>query len=77
MVGSPPNTTYGENIGVMAITGVYSVWVIRGAHFWQSLFRLSGKSLPYLTFNSVMGGITMLLYGVVRYKVSECLWNKK
>jgi len=26
--GSPPNTTYGENIGVMAITRVYSVWVI-------------------------------------------------
>jgi hypothetical protein len=32
------NTTYGENIGVMAITGVYSVWVIRGAALWQSFF---------------------------------------
>jgi uracil permease len=32
----------GENIGVMAITGVYSVWVIRGAHFWQS-FSVVGK----------------------------------
>ena len=29
--GGPPNTTYGENIGVMAITKVYSVWVIGGA----------------------------------------------
>lgn len=30
-VGSTPNTTYGENMGVMAITRVYSVWVIGGA----------------------------------------------
>ena len=31
LVGGPPNTTYGENIGVMAITRVYSVWVVGGA----------------------------------------------
>jgi uracil permease len=39
----------------VAITGVYSVWVIRGAALLQSLFRLSGKSLPYLAFNSSNG----------------------
>ena len=27
--GSTPNTTYGENIGVLAITKVYSTWVWR------------------------------------------------
>ena len=31
LCGSVPTTTYGENIGVMAITKVYSVWVIGGA----------------------------------------------
>lgn len=31
LVGSVPTTTYGENIGVMAMTGVYSVQVIGGA----------------------------------------------
>ena len=31
LIGSVPTTTYGENIGVMAITGVYSVRVIGGA----------------------------------------------
>ena len=31
LLGSTPNTTYGENMGVMAITGVYSTWVIGGA----------------------------------------------
>jgi uracil permease len=67
MVGSPPNTTYGENIGVMAITGVYSVWVIRGAALLAITFSVIGKisaaisSIPI----AVMGGITMLLYGVI------------
>ncbi|MCX6309021.1 MAG: uracil permease, partial [Bacteroidia bacterium] len=41
--GSPPNTTYGENIGVMAITRVYSVWVIRGAAILAIAFSLIGK----------------------------------
>lgn len=27
-VGSTPNTTYGENIGVLAITRVYATWII-------------------------------------------------
>jgi uracil permease len=65
--GSPPNTTYGENIGVMAITRVYSVWVIRGAAILAICFSMVGKiaaaiqSIPA----PVMGGITMLLYGVI------------
>jgi uracil permease len=65
--GSPPNTTYGENIGVMAITRVYSVWVIRGAAILAIAFSCIGKvsaaisSIP----NPVMGGITILLFGVI------------
>ena len=57
-VGSPPNTTYGENIGVMAITKMYSVWVIRGAALFSIGFSLIGQGvktagcprcmLPYL-----------------------------
>lgn len=65
--GSPPNTTYGENIGVMAITRVYSVWVIRGAALFAIAFSLIGKvSAAISTIPApVMGGITMLLYGVI------------
>lgn len=65
--GSPPNTTYGENIGVMAITRVYSVWVIRGAAILAIAFSCVGKiSAAISTIPSpVMGGITMLLYGVI------------
>lgn len=65
--GSPPNTTYGENIGVMAITRVYSVWVIRGAALLAIAFSVVGKvSAAISTIPApVMGGITMLLYGVI------------
>lgn len=65
--GSTPNTTYGENIGVMAITRVYSVWVIRGAALLAIAFSFIGKvSAAVSTIPTpVMGGITMLLFGVI------------
>lgn len=65
--GSPPNTTYGENIGVMAITRVYSVWVIRGAAILAIAFSCIGKVSAAISTipGPVMGGITMLLYGVI------------
>ena len=65
--GSPPNTTYGENIGVMAITRVYSVWVIRGAAILAIAFSVIGKVSAAISTipTAVMGGITMLLYGVI------------
>jgi len=66
-VGSPPNTTYGENIGVMAITRVYSVWVIRGAAILAILFSCIGKVAAAISTIPVpvMGGISLLLYGVI------------
>jgi uracil permease len=65
--GSPPNTTYGENIGVMAITRVYSVWVIRGAALIAIAVSCIGKVSAAISTIPlpVMGGITMLLYGVI------------
>jgi uracil permease len=65
--GSPPNTTYGENIGVMAITRVYSVWVIRGAAILAIAFSTIGKVSAAISTipTPVMGGITILLYGVI------------
>jgi len=65
--GSPPNTTYGENIGVMAITRVYSVWVIRGAAIIAILVSFLGKFAAVIQTipTPVMGGISMLLFGVI------------
>ena len=65
--GSTPNTTYGENIGVLAITKVYSTWVIGGAAIFAILLSCLGKlaaliqSIP----TPVMGGVSMLLFGVI------------
>jgi len=67
IAGSTPNTTYGENIGVMAITRVYSVWVIGGAAILAILFSCIGKVSAAISTIPVpvMGGITLLLYGVI------------
>lgn len=67
LVGATPNTTYGENIGVMAITKVYSVWVIGGAAVFAILFSFVGKLSELIKGIPVpvMGGICLLLFGVI------------
>jgi uracil permease len=65
--GGPPNTTYGENIGVMAITRVYSVWVIGGAAVVAvilAFFRKFGTLIQTIP-TPVLGGISMLLFGII------------
>ncbi|GGD59989.1 uracil permease [Paenibacillus nasutitermitis] len=67
VAGSTPNTTYGENIGVMAISRVYSVWVIGGAAVFAIVLSFVGK-LAALIQNipqPVMGGVSLLLFGVI------------
>lgn len=65
--GSTPNTTYGENIGVLAISKVFSTRVIGGAAIFAVLLSCFGKlaaiiqSIP----TPVMGGVSMLLFGVI------------
>ena len=67
LFGATPNTTYGENIGVMAITKVYSVWVIGGAAVFAILLSFIGKlsQLIHGIPGPVMGGVCMLLFGVI------------
>ena len=66
-IGSVPTTTYGENIGVMAMTKVYSVYVIGGAAVLSIICSFIGKltmlinSIP----GPVIGGISFLLYGMI------------
>jgi uracil permease len=65
--GSTPNTTYGENIGVLAITRVYSTWIIGGAAVIAIILSFFGKlaaiiqSIP----TPVLGGISLLLFGII------------
>ncbi|WP_426577597.1 uracil permease [Xenorhabdus stockiae] len=65
--GSTPNTTYGENIGVMALTRVYSTWVIGGAAILAILLSCVGKLAAAIQIIPVpvMGGVSLLLYGVI------------
>ena len=67
MIGSVPTTTYGENIGVMAVTKVYSVRVIAGAAILSIICSFVGKlSMLIQTIpGPVIGGISFLLYGMI------------
>ena len=66
-LGGPPTTSYGENIGVLAMTKVHSVFVLGGAAFFAIVFSFVGKvsavieSIP----TPVIGGISFLLFGMI------------
>lgn len=62
---STPNTTYGENIGALAITKVYSTWLIGGAAILAILLSCVGKMAAAIQAVPVMGGVSLLLYGVI------------
>ncbi|MBD7912956.1 MULTISPECIES: uracil permease [Clostridium] len=65
--GSVPTTTYGENIGVLALTKVYSVYVICGAGLLSIILGFSGKMAALINTipMPVVGGISMLLFGTI------------
>ena len=67
LVGSVPTTTYGENIGVMAVTNVYSVRVIGGTAVLSIICSFIGKlsTLIQTVPGPVIGGISFLLYGMI------------
>lgn len=66
-IGSVPTTTYGENIGVMAMTKVYSVYVIGGAAVLSIICSFIGKMTTLINTipGPVIGGISFLLYGMI------------
>jgi len=65
--GSVPTTTYGENIGVMALTKVYSVYVICGAGLISIVLGFSGKLSALISSipTPVIGGVSLLLFGTI------------
>ena len=66
-IGGPPNTTYGENIGVLAITRAFSIYVFIGAAILAILFGFCGKISALLSTipSPVMGGVSILLFGII------------
>ncbi|WP_420491362.1 solute carrier family 23 protein [Neobacillus drentensis] len=67
LIGGPPKTTYGENIGVLAITRIYSVYVIAGAAIFAIIFGFIGKITALISTipTPVMGGVSILLFGII------------
>lgn len=67
LVGGPPNTTYGENVGVLAISRVYSIQVIITAAILAISLSFFGKfgALVRTIPSPVMGGISMILFGII------------
>jgi len=79
LAGATPHATYGENIGVMAITRVYSTWVIGWAAAFAIAISFIGKlaalirSIP----TPVMGGVCIMLFGVIATAGIRMLIEKK
>ncbi|MBM7698397.1 uracil-xanthine permease family protein [Kurthia huakuii] len=67
LIGGPPKTTYGENIGVLVLTRVFSVWVIGGAAVFAVLLSFSGKLMALVSTipSPVLGGVSILLFGII------------
>ncbi|RSJ78984.1 Uracil permease [Streptococcus cristatus] len=65
--GAPPVTSYGENIGVMALNKIYSVYVIAGAAVLAIIMSFVGKVSALLQSipSPVLGGISIALFGVI------------
>ena len=79
LCGSVPTTTYGENIGVMAVTKVYSTWVIGGAAIFSILLAFFGQVSALINTipGPVMGGISFLLYGMIAASGIRLLVDKQ
>lgn len=78
-IGGPANTTYGENTGVLALTGNYDPSIIRlTAVFAIILGFVSklGKTLLSIP-NCVMGGISIVLFSMIALIGFKTLKNEK
>ncbi|KPA71643.1 uracil permease, partial [Streptococcus suis] len=66
-IGGPANTTYGENTGVIGMTRIASVSVIRNAALIAIAFSFLGKFTALISTipSAVLGGMSILLYGVI------------
>ncbi|HEN6571339.1 TPA: uracil permease [Streptococcus agalactiae] len=67
LIGGPAETTYGENTGVIGMTRIASVTVIRNAAFIAIAFSFFDKFTALISTipSAVLGGMAILLYGVI------------
>lgn len=67
LLGGPANTTYGENTGVLALTGVYDPRVVRIAAYFAILLSFCPKFSAVIQTvpSAIIGGISFVLYGMI------------
>lgn len=67
LIGGPANTSYGENIGVIGMTRIASVSVVRNAAVIAIMMSFMGKFTALISTipSPVLGGMSILLYGVI------------
>jgi uracil permease len=67
LIGGPGNTTYGENVGVVALTKVHNPRVIQMGAFYAIILGFSPiiaaliRSIP----GAIIGGASFMLYGMI------------
>ena len=78
-IGGPANTTYGENTGVVGMTRIASVSVIRNAALFAIGLSFLGKFTALISTipNAVLGGMAILLYGVIASNGLKVLIEKQ
>ncbi len=66
-IGGPPNTTYSENTGVLAVTKVYDPSILRLAAIFAICISLLGKFAGFVQSipTAVMGGVSIILFGMI------------
>jgi uracil permease len=79
LIGGPANTTYGENTGVVGLTKVASVWVTGGAAVLAIGISFVGKLSAIINTIplSVLGGMSVLLYGFIASNGLRVLIDEK
>jgi uracil permease len=67
IIGGPPNTTYSENTGVLAVTKVYDPRVLRIGAGFAILLGFIPKFGGFLSDTPlpVLGGISIVLFGMI------------
>lgn len=78
-MGGPANTTYGENTGVVGMTRIASVSVIRNAALIAIGLSFLGKFTALISTipNAVLGGMSIMLYGVIASNGLKVLIEKQ
>ncbi|ESV55595.1 uracil transporter [Streptococcus agalactiae LMG 14747] len=78
-IGGPAETTYGENTGVIGMTRIASVSVIRNAASIAIAFSFLGKFTALISTipSAVLGGMSILLYGVIASNGLKVLIEKR